>query len=98
MLKATQILVRSIALAACAASIATLSGCGQKGPLFLPTDPSAQGHATLPESLGLSSAKKPEPAKPSKAPIEAPKIQPDDEDSDADNAKPVDLIHINEGK
>ncbi|WP_430765793.1 LPS translocon maturation chaperone LptM, partial [Staphylococcus aureus] len=33
MLKASQILVRCIALGACAASLAA---CGQKGPLFLP--------------------------------------------------------------
>ncbi|RGE41596.1 hypothetical protein DZC30_18100 [Comamonas testosteroni] len=55
MLKANQILVRSIALAACAASLAALSGCGQRGPLYLPSDPAAQGRATLPESLGISS-------------------------------------------
>jgi len=73
MLKANQILVRSIALAACAASLAALSACGQKGPLYLPTDPAAQGRATLPETLGISS--KPSttatPADPTKPPFEA---------------------------
>ncbi|NIF84297.1 hypothetical protein F3J24_12395 [Comamonas sp. Tr-654] len=73
MLKANQILVRSIALAACAASLAALSACGQKGPLYLPTDPAAQGRATLPETLGISS--KPSatetPATPTKPPLEA---------------------------
>jgi predicted small lipoprotein YifL len=54
MLKAPQILVRSIALAACAASLAFLAGCGQKGPLYLPTDPAARDRATLPETLGIS--------------------------------------------
>ncbi|QXZ11475.1 hypothetical protein KUF54_00860 [Comamonas sp. Y33R10-2] len=57
MLKATQILVRSIALAACAASLASLSACGQQGPLFLPTDAAAQGRATLPEALGIPKPK-----------------------------------------
>ncbi|MDR0213539.1 MAG: lipoprotein [Comamonas sp.] len=59
MLKANQILVRGIALAACAASMAALSGCGQRGPLYLPSDPAAQGRATLPETLGISSSKAP---------------------------------------
>ncbi|WP_043003565.1 LPS translocon maturation chaperone LptM [Comamonas testosteroni] len=69
MLKANQILVRSIALAACAASLAALSACGQKGPLYLPTDPAAQGRATLPETLGISS-------KPSTAETPAPQTKP----------------------
>ncbi|MEG0199412.1 MAG: lipoprotein [Comamonas sp.] len=55
MLKATQILVRSIALVACAASLASLAACGQRGPLFLPTEAAAQGRATLPQTLGISS-------------------------------------------
>ncbi|MFS4548898.1 LPS translocon maturation chaperone LptM [Comamonas resistens] len=55
MLKANQILVRCIALAACAASMAAISGCGQRGSLYLPNTPSAQERATLPESLGISS-------------------------------------------
>jgi predicted small lipoprotein YifL len=69
MLKANQILVRSIALAACAASLAALSACGQKGPLYLPTDPAAQGRATLPETLGIST-------KPSSAATPATKATP----------------------
>ena len=28
-----------------------LAGCGQKGPLVLPTTPQAQGRATLPQTL-----------------------------------------------
>ncbi|WP_370679719.1 lipoprotein [Comamonas sp. GB3 AK4-5] len=48
MLKAPQILVRTIVLASCAAALA---GCGQRGPLFLPNDPAASQRATLPEAL-----------------------------------------------
>jgi len=73
MLKANQILVRSIALAACAASLAALSACGQKGPLYLPTDPAAQGRATLPETLGIST-------KPSSAATPATKAMPTEAD------------------
>ncbi|WP_084454985.1 LPS translocon maturation chaperone LptM [Comamonas composti] len=50
MLKAHQILVRSIALAVCAAS---LGACGQKGALFLPDTPAARERATLPQTLGI---------------------------------------------
>jgi predicted small lipoprotein YifL len=28
-----------------------LAGCGQQGPLYLPTEPAAANRATLPESL-----------------------------------------------
>ncbi|MCT9813291.1 lipoprotein [Acidovorax sp. Be4] len=48
MLIASQILVRTFALALCAASLAA---CGQRGPLFLPTAPEAAQRATLPETL-----------------------------------------------
>lgn len=48
MLRASQILVRSFALALCAAS---LGACGQRGPLYLPTSPEAAQRATLPETL-----------------------------------------------
>ncbi|WP_218242404.1 LPS translocon maturation chaperone LptM [Comamonas fluminis] len=69
MLKANQILVRSIALAACAASLAALSACGQRGPLYLPVEPAAQNRATLPESLGISSrSSTPQPASAAKLP------------------------------
>lgn len=46
MLKAFQILVRPIALAACAAC---LWGCGQRGSLYLPENPASAHRATLPE-------------------------------------------------
>ncbi|CAN7627491.1 lipoprotein [Acidovorax sp. LjRoot118] len=48
MLKASQILVRTLVLAASAAAI---TGCGQRGPLFLPSGPAAAQRATLPETL-----------------------------------------------
>ncbi|MDD2180665.1 lipoprotein [Acidovorax sp. D2M1] len=48
MLKAPQILVRTLVLAA---SAAALLGCGQRGPLYLPTGPSASQRATLPQTL-----------------------------------------------
>ncbi|WP_291475095.1 lipoprotein [Acidovorax sp.] len=61
MLRASQILVRSIALAA---SAAVLWGCGQRGPLYLPGAPEASQRATLPETL---SPVKAEPAAPATA-------------------------------
>ncbi|MDE1553899.1 lipoprotein [Comamonas aquatica] len=48
MLNAPQILVRCIALAVCTAALAA---CGQRGPLYLPTDPAAQGRASLPDTV-----------------------------------------------
>ncbi|HNZ89869.1 MAG TPA: lipoprotein [Acidovorax sp.] len=60
MLKASQILVRTIALAA---SAAALTGCGQRGPLYLPGTPEARQRATLPETLSPTQAS-PSPAPP----------------------------------
>jgi len=53
-----QILVSAPArrLALAAAVVAALAACGQKGPLFLPTDPAAAGRATLPETLSPSTS------------------------------------------
>ena len=45
MLHVHRILVRAIALASCTAALAA---CGQRGPLYLPTDAAAQNRATLP--------------------------------------------------
>jgi predicted small lipoprotein YifL len=45
MSRATQILVSALLLAV------ALVGCGQKGPLYLPTGEAAQGRATLPQTL-----------------------------------------------
>ncbi|WP_240939169.1 lipoprotein [Diaphorobacter sp. HDW4A] len=48
MLKSPQILFRSIVLGGIAV---VLLGCGQRGPLFLPTEPAAANRATLPQTL-----------------------------------------------
>ncbi|HEY1226834.1 MAG TPA: lipoprotein [Ramlibacter sp.] len=37
--------------AAAAIVLLGLSACGQRGPLYLPTDPAAAGRATLPQVL-----------------------------------------------
>lgn len=38
------------------AAAALLAGCGQKGPLFLPTGEAAAGRATLPQTLSPAAA------------------------------------------
>ena len=48
MLKVRQILVSVLGL--CVIGVA-LGGCGQKGPLYFPTDPAAANRATLPTVL-----------------------------------------------
>ncbi|MDY0105825.1 MAG: lipoprotein [Giesbergeria sp.] len=48
MLRASQILVSPIILAV---SMAGLSACGQRGPLYLPTEPAAAQRASLPQTL-----------------------------------------------
>jgi predicted small lipoprotein YifL len=67
MLNVCQILViaslRRVALAA--SVVAMLAACGQKGPLFLPTDPAAQGRATLTETIRPAAKA---PASPASAP------------------------------
>lgn len=49
------ILVRAQALSACVATLlwscVLISGCGQKGPLFMSNDPDFKDRATLPELL-----------------------------------------------
>ncbi|WP_311222062.1 MULTISPECIES: LPS translocon maturation chaperone LptM [unclassified Acidovorax] len=64
MLRASQILVRTIALAASAAAVA---GCGQRGPLFLPTEPAAAQRATLPQTLNPFLQEQQQPAAPGSA-------------------------------
>lgn len=44
-----------------------LAGCGQKGPLYLPTDPAAANRATLPETLAPSTSVAP-PQRPAAVP------------------------------
>ncbi|WP_092940565.1 LPS translocon maturation chaperone LptM [Paracidovorax wautersii] len=72
MLRASQILVRALVLAGSAAAIA---GCGQRGPLYLPTEPAAAQRATLPQTvlpfLKQDNSSTPTPAAPS-APASAP--------------------------
>nr|WP_296018319.1 lipoprotein [uncultured Acidovorax sp.] len=58
MLIASQILVRTLVPMAVAA---VLSGCGQSGPLYLPTAPEAAQRATLPQTLAPGLAREPAP-------------------------------------
>ncbi|HSU23212.1 MAG TPA: lipoprotein [Variovorax sp.] len=73
MLKVRQILVSVLGL--CVLGVA-LGGCGQKGPLYFPTDPAAANRATLPAVLKApfsrtdASAAPPAPTTP--APIAIP--------------------------
>lgn len=46
-----------------------LAACGQKGPLYLPAGPAAEGRATLPETLRPNRAV--EPANPASTPTGA---------------------------
>jgi predicted small lipoprotein YifL len=44
-------------LTAALCGLAVLAGCGQKGGLYLPTDPAARNRATLPQTVSpLSSS------------------------------------------
>jgi len=60
-----QILVSAVGLALVGVS---LSGCGQKGSLYLPTDPAARDRATLPQVLIPGRSTTDTPAKPTQAP------------------------------
>ncbi|WP_081682161.1 LPS translocon maturation chaperone LptM [Pseudacidovorax intermedius] len=73
MLNARQILVsaslRQLAKVFALAALAALSACGQKGALYLPTEPAAAQRATLPQVLtGSGSKTAPAPAEASSAP------------------------------
>jgi predicted small lipoprotein YifL len=65
MLLFRQILVSTLVLGVSAVS---LTGCGQQGPLYLPTDPAAAKRATLPETLRPLRTVNPVPAAPATAP------------------------------
>ncbi|MBP6598284.1 MAG: lipoprotein [Giesbergeria sp.] len=65
MLKALQILARHSALAA---SVAVLCACGQRGPLFLPTDAAAGQPATLPQTMAPAALRTPFPSAPKTTP------------------------------
>jgi predicted small lipoprotein YifL len=58
MLNVSQILVSAprLRLVLAAAVVGALAGCGQKGPLFLPTEPAAAQRATLPQTLSPARA------------------------------------------
>lgn len=82
MLETSRILVRRLAHAglavlACSLSLA-LTGCGQTGPLYLPTEPAAANRASLPQSLWPVMPHKQVPApagaasRPAPAPANAP--------------------------
>ncbi|MFM8610811.1 MAG: LPS translocon maturation chaperone LptM [Burkholderiaceae bacterium] len=45
-------------------ALALLAGCGQKGPLVLPTDPAAAQRATLPETLTPGQPRSPQRPQP----------------------------------
>jgi predicted small lipoprotein YifL len=47
--------------AAAVAVLAALGGCGQRGPLYLPTDPAAAGRPTLPQILVPGTVTQPMP-------------------------------------
>ncbi|MEO8542731.1 MAG: lipoprotein [Betaproteobacteria bacterium] len=59
MLRIRQILVR-VGIPVGVAVV--LSACGQKGPLFFPTEPASQNRATLLETLRLGGTRQPAPA------------------------------------
>ncbi len=68
MLNVRQILVSALGLAIAGVGLA---GCGQKGPLRLPTEPAAKNRATLPELL-IPGSKTADPAAPATPPAATP--------------------------
>lgn len=67
-----RIIVNSALLGLCGT---LLMGCGQKGPLYLPTAPEAANRATLPEAL-LGPVLPRRAAVPASAPTELPASSP----------------------
>lgn len=67
MLRVTPILGAAVVTA-----VATLSACGQRGPLYLPTESAAQGRATLPQSLRPSAPDTTAVAQPASSPVSSP--------------------------
>ncbi|WP_287924126.1 lipoprotein [Diaphorobacter sp.] len=68
MFRARQILVRTIVLAV---STAAFAACGQRGPLYLPTDPAAAQRATLPETLNPAASRAPASRAPASSPADS---------------------------
>jgi predicted small lipoprotein YifL len=68
MMLVCQILVSALPgrLVLAASVVAVLAACGQKGPLYLPTEPAARNRATLPETFLPAAAAV--PASPASAP------------------------------
>lgn len=60
----------------CTTGMALLVGCGQPGPLYLPTDPAAVKRATLPETL--NPLRKPPNVTPTTTPATTPSNTPAD--------------------
>jgi predicted small lipoprotein YifL len=78
MLNVCRILVsafpRASSLALASSVVVLLAACGQKGPLFLPTDPASQNRATLTESVRPAAATP--PASPASAPPATGTVSP----------------------
>jgi predicted small lipoprotein YifL len=68
MLKVTQILVIALGLPSVVVGI---TGCGQRGGLYMPTEPAAANRATLPD-LVIPGTRKPSTTSPAPAPSTAP--------------------------
>jgi len=74
MLNVPQILVstRCLRFALALGGVAMLAGCGQKGPLFLPTGEAAAGRATLPQTLNPAAPASAPPATGTATPVPRP--------------------------
>lgn len=80
MLQTSRILVRvadhGARIAIALSALLVLSGCGQTGPLYLPTEPAAANRATLPQSLWPAMpTRQKAPAETAPAATPAPAIQ-----------------------
>jgi predicted small lipoprotein YifL len=83
MLKVSQILVIALGLSSVVVGI---TGCGQRGSLYMPTEPAAANRATLPE-LVIPGARKPS----NTAPASATPSNPAAPASDATESAPATL-------
>ena len=83
MLRVFQILSSRFALAASLAALGAAAGCGQRGPLFLPTDVPTNARATLPQTLRPGGVPLPQPAAPAPVPAPVPALSAPALSSDA---------------